>query len=160
MEDRFEKLPVDATALAGAGIEAAKLLAEACRRAPEAGGAPGLEVVRDLSLELGEELSELVSRESAGPDLLLEAALRCAELANLAACAVPEMPAKAAPNAAAAAHLAGGATRALRAAVEASAPGLEDPRAGNLLRDARGAAWRAGLAARQVDELLEGRAKV
>lgn len=117
-----------------------------------------LEVVRYLALDLKRQLLALAraSGEEAPVDYLVEAALSCADLANLAACNLSELPAEGVPPAAAAAHLAAGAVRALRSPIEAASRGLDGDRAEYVARDALSAIWRAGLAARQVDELLEG----
>lgn len=118
-----------------------------------------LEVVRYLALDLKRQLSALAraAGENAPVDYLVEAALRCADLATLAACNLSELPAERVPRAAAAAHLAAGTVRALRSPLEAASRGLDGDRAEYVARDALGAAWRADLAARQLDERLEGR---
>ncbi len=131
-----------------AGARAAVLLEEACR--PGSASSLQLEVVRELALDLRRQLDAL-AREAAAPDVLAEAALRCADLANLAACNVPQVPPDVAPRAVTAARLAAGAVHDLRSLVEAHSGDLDEEHAGNLLRDARGAAWRAEFAARQVD---------
>jgi hypothetical protein len=135
-----------------AGIRAAKSLEAACR--PSAGPANSLqlEVVRDLALDIGRQLEVLAGLENA-PDLLAEAALRCADLANLAVCNVSELPPEKTPRAVEAARLATGAVRDLRSLVEAECGDPDEEHAGNLLRDVRSAAWRAEFAARQVEEL-------
>ena len=117
-----------------------------------------LEVVRYLALDLKRQLSALAraAGEDAPVDYLVEAALRCADLATLAACNLTELPAERVPQAAAAAHLAAGTVQALRSPIEAASRGLDGDRAEYVARDVLNAAWRAGLAARQVDELLEG----
>ncbi|MBA2441948.1 MAG: hypothetical protein H0V53_06035 [Rubrobacter sp.] len=131
------------------------MLREACRTAP--GDAVRLEVVGALARDLQAELEALSQPESGSSAFsLVETALRCADLANLAACAVPEFPEPAASEAAAAAHLAAGAAQALRVAAEAATESQGQLR-DHLRRDARGAGWRAGLAARQVNEFLEDR---
>ena len=110
------------------------------------------ELARSLRAEL-EALSVLV--EGTSPvDVGLEGALRAADVANLAAASLDELPEKDARTAVAATHLAAGAARALTALVAGSGPGGE--RTDYVLKDARGAGWRAGLAARQADEFLEG----
>ena len=87
-------------------------------------------------------------------DVRVEGALRAADVASLAAASLDDLPEENARTAAAAAHLAAGAARALGALVgEARMAG---ERAEYVLKDVRGAAWRAGLAARQADEFLEG----
>ena len=130
------------------------MLEEACRS--EGANSLQLEVVRDLALDIGRELGALASlaRENDAPDVLAEAALHCADLANLAACNVPELPPDAAPRAAVAARLAAGAVGDLRSLVEGGDPDEEHP--GNLLRDLRSAAWRAEFATLLVDESLPG----
>jgi hypothetical protein len=133
-----------------AGVRAAGLLEEACRSA--AANSLQLEVVRDLALDIGRELGALadLARENDAPDVLTEAALHCADLANLAACNAPELPPDAAPRAAVAARLAAAAVRDLRSLVEGGDP--DEERVGNLLRDLRSAAWRAEFATLLVDE--------
>jgi hypothetical protein len=133
-----------------AGARAARLLEEACRSA--AASSLQLEVVRDLALDIGRELDALgrLAREMNAPDVMAEAALHCADLANLAACNAPELPPDTAPRAVTAARLAAGAVRDLRSLVEAGDQGEEHPE--NLLRDLRSAAWRAEFATQLVDE--------
>ncbi len=133
-----------------AGARAAGLLEEACRSA--AANSLQLEVVRDLALDIGRELDALAgpARENNTRDVLTEAALHCADLANLAACNAPELPPDTAPQAVAAARLAAGAVRDLRSLVEAGSP--DEEHAENLLRDLRSAAWRAEFATQLVDE--------
>ena len=132
------------------GIRAATLLEEACRPAPESPSAARIEVVRDLALDLGRQLEALsdLALEDAAPDVLAEAAICCADLANLAACNAPDLPPDAAPRANEAALLAAEAVEALGSMLEARSAGLEAEHAENLLRDARSARWRAGFAAR------------
>ncbi len=129
-----------------AGARAARLLGEACR--PGAADSLQLEVVRDLALDIGLELDAL-ALETSAPDVLTEAALLCADLANLAACNAPELPPDAAPRAVTAARLAAGAVRDLRPLIEGG--GRDDEHAGNLLRDLQSAAWRAEFATLLVD---------
>jgi hypothetical protein len=133
-----------------AGARAARLLEEACRSA--AANSLQLEVVRDLALDIGRELDALgsLARETSAPEVVTEAALHCADLANLAACNAPELPPDTAPQAVTAARLAAGAVRDLRSLVEAGDP--DDEHAENLLRDLRSAAWRAEFATLLVDE--------
>jgi hypothetical protein len=132
-----------------AGARAARLLEEACRSA--AANSLQLEVVRDLALNIGRELDALggLARETNAPDVMTEAALHCADLANLAACNAPELPPDTAPRAAVAARLAAAAVGDLRSLVEAGDPDEEHPE--NLLRDLRSAAWRAEFATLLVD---------
>jgi hypothetical protein len=139
-----------------AGVRAAGLLEEACRATPESANSLRLGVVRDLAQDTGRQL-DVLAREDAAPDDLTEAALRCADLANLSACNAPELPPDAAPLAAAAARLAAGAVRALRPLIETSSANLlDEEHAGNLLRDVRAAMWRAEFADRLIDESLGG----
>jgi len=125
------------------------VLEEACRSA--AANSMQLEVVRDLALDIGRELDALadLARETSAPDVIAEAALHCADLANLAACNAPELPPDTAPRAVTAARLAAGAVRDLRSLVERGGP--DEEHAGNPLRDLRGAAWRAECATLLVD---------
>jgi hypothetical protein len=134
-----------------AGARAAGLLEEACLATPESANSLRLGVVRDLAQDTGRQL-DVLAREDAAPDVLTEAALRCADLANLAACNARELPPDAAPLAAAAARLAAGAVRALRPLIETSSGKLDEEHAGNLLRDVRSATWRAEFADRLVEE--------
>lgn len=110
------------------------------------------ELARGLRAEL-EALADTVDGPSPA-DVELEGALRAADVANLAAASLGELPEENARTAVAATHLAAGAARALRALIGEAGPRGE--RAEYVLKDARGAAWRAGLAARQADEFLEG----
>jgi hypothetical protein len=136
-----------------AGVRAAGLLEEACRATPESANSLRLGVVRDLAQDTGRQL-DVLAREDAAPDVLTEAALRCADLANLSACNVRELPPDAAPLAAAAARLAAGAVRALRPLIETCSANLDEEHAGNLLRDVRAATWRAEFADRVIDDSL------
>jgi hypothetical protein len=139
-----------------AGVRAAGLLEEACRATPVSAAASlRLGVVRDLAQDTGRQL-DVLAREDAAPDILTEAALHCADLANLSACNAPGLPPDAAPLAAAAARLAAGAVRALRPLIETSSGNLDEDHAGNLLKDVRAATWRAEFADRLVDESLGG----
>ena len=128
------------------GLRSATLLEEACRSASQ--NAARIEVVRGLALDLRQQLAALSELGDAAPDVLAEAAICCADLANLAACNAPDLPPDAAPRATEAALLAAGAVEALGPMVEAGSAGLEAEHAENLLGDARSAAWRAGFAAR------------
>jgi hypothetical protein len=142
---RRNRTPADAGALA------AGLLVEACRT--PSNGYPSLGVVRDLALDLERRLDALSCPEDQQPDSLVEAALACADLATLAACNLSGLPEDGEPLVAAAVQLAAGAARALVVLVEARAGSLDEAHAENTLRDARGALWRADLAARQIEDL-------
>jgi hypothetical protein len=83
---------------------------------------------------------------------MAEAAICCADLANLAACNAPDLPPDAAPHATEAARLAAGAVGALGPMIEARSGTLDDGHAENLLRDSRSAGWRATFAARLAEE--------
>lgn len=138
---------------AAAGAVAAGLLADACENGSDASvGSAQLTAVLSLARDLRQDL-EVYSSGEAEPDVLAEVAGRCADLASLAACNVAHVPAEGFAKAVSATHLAAGAARALGASIEAA-----EPSGGYGIRDARGAGWRARLAARQVDELLEARA--
>lgn len=139
-----------------AGAGAAGLLEAACTRKPETVDAPRIGLVRNLAKDIKDQLEALArfTTPEASPDLMAEAALRCADLANLAACNLDELTAAGAARAAASVHLAAGAVRALQLLAE----GAPDHPSGSdmaVLRDVRGAGWRVGLAVRQVEELLE-----
>src|SRR5215213_6403894 len=133
---------------ADAGALAAGLLVDAC--GPHTANSLRLEVVKDLALDLGRRL-EVLARKDFTADSLVESALACADLANLAACNLPALPNGGRPLAAASAHLAAGATRALISLVESQAGTLDEAYAENTLRDARSATWRAVLAVRQIE---------
>ena len=137
-----------------AGIRAARLLEEACRSATQAANSLQLKVVGELALDIGGQLGALatLARETTAPDLPTEAALHCADLANLAACNVSELPTEEATLASEAARLAAGAVHDLRTVVESGGGYSPREHAGNLLRDVRSAAWRAEFAKRVVDE--------
>ena len=92
--------------------------------------------------------------EDAAPDVLAEVALRCADLANLAACNASKLPPEKASRALTAARLAAGAVRDLHSLVDSGEPDGEHLE--NVLRDVRSAAWRAKFAARQVGGLADG----
>jgi hypothetical protein len=132
------------------GVRAAELLEEACRSAQGSPKAPRIEVVRELALDLGRQLDALsvLAREDATPDDLTEAAICCADLANLAACNAADLPPDAAPRMTEAARLAAGAVGTLAPIVESGSGDLGARHAENLLRDVRSARWRATFAAR------------
>lgn len=116
-----------------------------------------LESVQGLARDLGLELAALSEKaeaqaQDAASTALLSAALRAADLATLAACAVPELTRESPAyfRAAAAARLASAAAHSL--ALERRALG---PPGDYEARDLRGAEWRAGLAAQQVEETLQ-----
>jgi len=134
-------------------VLAAEMLEEAV--APGSGNPLRLEVVRGLARDLAEELESLSVLPADDEMIAIEGALKTADVANLAACSVPELLEAGAPRAAAAAYLAASAVRALCALAETSCGEAEGEHAQNVPRDARGAVWRAQLAVRQVDELLE-----
>ncbi|HEV8045927.1 MAG TPA: hypothetical protein VGP38_12140 [Rubrobacter sp.] len=116
-----------------------------------------LEVVRTLARDLAGELQALSVPADAETGAV-EGALRAADLANLAACVVPELTEARATEAAAAAYQAAGVARALCVLAEAGTAGTGGAGGGyalNALGDVRGAAWRARLAVRQMDEFFE-----
>jgi hypothetical protein len=136
---------------------AAELLENAC--APGSGDPPRLEVLRTLARDLKEELKALAASANGetGAERIeaVEGALRAADVANLAACAASELLEARLPEAAAATHLAAGAARALGLLIQADVEGCShERRASYALKDARGAAWRARLATRQVDAFV------
>lgn len=147
----------DPLSLAALATPSAGLLAGACRTNLESRDSLQLEVVKDLAEDLKDQFDALshAGTKDAGPaDLLAEAALLCADLANLAACNLSELSPDTAPQAAASVHLAAGTAHALGLLAEHSAGQLEDIHSDNVRRDARGARWRADLAIRQVDEFI------
>jgi hypothetical protein len=131
---------------------AARLLEAAC--APGAEDPLRLEVVRTLAQDLAEELEALVTTAKADTDLV-EGALRAADLANLAACTVPDLPKARAAETAAAVYLSAGAARALCTLAGAVTGEESGERSRDVLGDTRSASWRAQLAVRQVDEFFE-----
>ena len=136
-----------------AGARAAELLEEACRSALGPANSLQLEVLRDLAVDIGRQLDALagLAREDTAPEILTEAALRCADLANLAACNASKLPPESALRALAAARLAAGAVRDLRSLVEASSGDPDGEYMENVRRDVRSAAWRAEFAGRLAD---------
>lgn len=143
-----------------AGTRGATMLGQACRRSLESRDSPQLEAVGDLAADLERQLAALAGMVEGGEDavdLLVEAALACADLATLAACNLSELSPGEARAAVAVVHLTAGATRELFGRIEALASGLEAPRAEYVLRDVRSAVWRAELAARQVGSPPGGR---
>lgn len=146
--------PLARAALSGA-LEAARALEQSCRQSRGAQDAEQrlyLESVADLARDLGGDLDSLAQPPNASSQAaLVSAALRAADLATLAACALPELQPHSPEyyRVAASAHAASGAARSL--ALEHRALGAnngEDYAA----YDLRGAEWRASLAARQTDE--------
>jgi hypothetical protein len=143
-------------------LHSAALAAELLENACSSGSEDDLrrEVIRELARDLKGELEVLAARAeeatSAAGVEVIEGALRAADVANLAASALPELSRTRTLEAAAATHLAAGAARALSALARTT---VKDPpdaeHACNALKDVRGAAWRARLASGQVDELLE-----
>ncbi len=142
----------DASAPISDGVRAASVLVEACLRAsPED---LRIEVVRTLALDLHRQLDALAAsaQRDATPLLLAEAAICCADLANLAACNAPDLRPGAGPRATEAARLAAGAVEALVPEIESRSADLEAGQAESLIRDSRSAAWRAAFAARLAEE--------
>lgn len=148
--------------VSSSGAQAASLLYNACRIDLESSNSPQLGVVRELAGDLENQLKALAHTKPEGGvphDLLAEAAVRCADLANLAACNLQELSETSAPLAAASVHLAAGTVRALGLIVESSATNLDDLEGAylkNIHRDVRGARWRTDLAVRQADEFMPG----
>ena len=141
--------------LSASGRDAAGLLARACRLDLESHASPQLVVVRDLAEDLTSQLDALVHADTGDgeiSDFLAEAALRCADLANLAACSLSDLSGEAAPKAVAAVHLAAGVTRALALLAESEAESSKTLHPDYVKRDARGARWRADITVRQAEE--------
>jgi hypothetical protein len=114
-----------------------------------------LEVVRGLARDLANELEALSVFPSDDETVAVEGALKAVDVANLAACSAPNLLGASATRAAAAVYLTAGAARALCALAEASVGDACGEHEQNILRDARGAAWRVQLAVQQVDKFLE-----
>jgi hypothetical protein len=134
-----------------AAAGAARLLEEAWANASDPLRA---EVVRELARSLGEEIEALADPANtiSSADARFEAALRAADVANLAASSLADLSDEDVSGAVAAALLAAGAARALVALAEASH--LAGDHARYALKDARSATWRARFAVRQTDEFL------
>lgn len=115
-----------------------------------------LQSVGELAGDIRRDLSSLSQRPEVTAEALVSAALRGADLATLAACALPELP----PDSPvylrveASARLASAATRSL--VLEHGALELEVASRGYESRDLRGAEWRADLAARQIEDMTRG----
>ena len=139
-----------AAPLRGAAM-AAGLLEAACT--PGTGDSLRLEVVCTLARDLAEELEALAVMAEAETSLV-EGALRAADVANLAACTLPDLPEPRVSEAAAAVYLAAGAARALCTLAGAAEESSEHRQ--NVFGDTRSASWRAQFAMRQVDEFFEG----
>jgi hypothetical protein len=142
-------------ALLRSGALAAGLLENACGPGP--GDPLRLEVVRTLARSLKgelEALAALADKETSVCIEVVEGALRAADVANLAACTLPELVETGIPRAAAATYLAAGTVQALGALAEADVEDTCKHHAQNALKDVRGAEWRARLAARQVEEFM------
>ena len=136
---------------ASAATGAARLLEEAWASASDPLRA---EVVRELARSLGEEIEALAgpAGRTSPSDARFEAALRAADVANLAASSLADLPDEDVARAVAAACLAAGAARALVALAEASQ--LDGDHERYALKDAGSATWRARFAVRQTDEFL------
>lgn len=137
-------------------MEAARALERACQssEAQDDRQSLYLESVADLARDLGDDLNALAQTPSSSRSVtLVSAALRSADLATLAACALPELPPQSAEyhRVAAAAHAASGAARSLALEHRALDSNSGEDYAAH---DLRGAEWRASLAARQTDEAL------
>ena len=132
---------------AEAGALAAGLLADACLPRPD--DTLRMKVVRELALDLERRLEVLDDPSGEDIDALIEAALACADLATLAACNLPVVSDRS--LATASVHLSAGSARALISLAESRAGSLDEMHAGNTLRDARSARWRADLAVRQIE---------
>lgn len=128
----------------------------------EAWTAPGTsplraEVVRNLARGLKGDLEAPGGIEGeVAADLLVDGALRAADVANLAASSLEDLPEESVTVAAA--HLAAGASRALcalaRPAIESE---LDGDHAEYALKDIRSAGWRSRFAVRQTEEFEEAR---
>ncbi|HEX2729759.1 MAG TPA: hypothetical protein VHM16_08385 [Rubrobacteraceae bacterium] len=135
-----------------AGVRAAGILEEACRESLEGSDTLHLMVVRDLAQNIQQELDALSRRIASGKPagLIVDAALACADLATLAACNLTAMSPEEAHRTVDAVHLAARAANSLAGSVGEESP---NNKMEYLMRDARGAKWRADLASRQADEL-------
>lgn len=169
-EDDNPQRDPDRSAVARASVLTAIRAATTLQRACAAGGpgAPGssnslqlhslqLHIVSELSGQLGYELER--SLEVSAPEhlKLVEALQRAADLANLAACAVPsltgETSGRSVAGALEAAREAATAAERLGELAQVALDGLKDPLRENTRRDITGAGWKAGFALRQAEEL-------
>ncbi|QYJ15803.1 hypothetical protein Rxycam_01631 [Rubrobacter xylanophilus DSM 9941] len=128
--------------LLSAAPPAAEKLLCACRHGDDS---QRLEMVRELARDLRCQLETLsvLARSEASPDVLVEAALRCGDLATLAAC-------NAASLSPCGRRLALEAARDAREVTAGVLDALGEKPPENALRDARSADWRASLALRQL----------
>ncbi len=152
----MKETAASATSIVATGVLSAELLEKACEGEASPTDVPRLDLVRDLTKDLKDQLDGITrfAGPDLTPDLMAEAALRCADLSNLASCNLDGLSADGVPEAAASVHLAAGAAQALRLLVEAEAENLAGPQTA-VLRDVRGAGWRVDLAVRQVNEFLK-----
>lgn len=146
----------DAHAAVATGARAAGLLEAAFDRTLIQPDDRRMELVRDLVRDIKGQLEALayLATPMPFPDLMAEAALRCADLASLAACNLDGLPAPDAARAGAGVHLVAGAVQALRLLSEGSTGDFSETHP-DTLRDTRGAGWRVNLAVRQMEEFLE-----
>ncbi|MGB3681649.1 MAG: hypothetical protein WA990_04105 [Rubrobacteraceae bacterium] len=147
----------DARAIMSRGVRAASLLEATFSQALTRDEDRRLELVRDLTRDIKEQLEVLASpatpelSSKPSPGLIAEAALRCADLANLAACNLDGLPGPEATRAGAGVRLAAETVQALRRLSE-ERPGTLPETHPAVLRDIQGSGWRADLAVRQTDE--------
>lgn len=144
------------------GVLAARMLEKACRdhdTTHDERLGVYLESVGDLAHSLGRELETLDGDDPGAQRgnltveaMLAGAALRTADLANLAACTLPELPGNGSSylRVSAVVRLAVGATGSI--ALERRSLGEPGNYEG---RDLRGAEWRASLASGQVEAMLQ-----
>lgn len=156
--------PGSASSGVTAGALAAAALERACRdHTYDRDGRLGLylDSVEGLARGLGMELTVLSDRIDESPGVgsagaaLVSAALRAADLATLATCALPELPPESAVylRTAATARLAAASARSLVLEHRALSPSEETT--DYVARDLRSVEWRAGLAAQQAEEALQ-----
>lgn len=147
----------DIRPLITAGSSAAELLRTACEQSSENNYDKRISLVRDLAGDIEDQLGELANHatKSSSLNLISETALRCADLANLAACNLDALQDNEALRAAAGVHLAAGTVNALRILAEGAADRQESSTAA--LREVHGAGWRTDLTVRQASEFLEAK---
>lgn len=146
----------DTHAAVSTGARAAGLLEAAFDRDHKGADDRRMELVRELARDIKDQLEALarLTTPEPPPNLMAEAALRCADLANLAACNLDGLPTPDAARAGAGVHLAAGAVQALRLLSEGNTGDFSETHPATL-RDTRGAGWRVDLAVRQVEEFLQ-----
>lgn len=113
-------------------------------------------LVRDLARDIKDQLEALArsTPPEPSPNLTAEAALRCADLANLAACNLDVLPTPEAVRVGTGVRLASETVQAIQLLSESETNNSPETHPA-ALRDIRGSGWRVELAVRQTEEFLE-----